>query len=311
MVAQSVDDLFQQAREAMEGRNWSKSRQLYLQALAIKSDSPDVHYGLASVCFQMNDLPSAAYHFKEVTRLDPLRAGAFINLGAVYNLLEQFDDAIPVLCRAIQLDAQRAEGYYNLALVYRHKGQIQQSIQAYQDTLRVNPRMHDAHFNLANLHMELEEYDQAMTHYKFALQLRPNWDKAAAGLEQAREALAEEEEREYRNRTIDQLAAHASKGDPERSPSPKRQDALLSSMQRAALDSESCGQHLQQILDNEIEPALKELSAYLLAPDASISELDPCVQKLEAAVQNLRGTHRTLLKGIEKVRALGDRLLQK
>src|SRR5260370_1363901 len=87
-----------------------------MRALSMKPDSPDVHYGLATVCFLVNDLPSAAYHFKEVTRLDPLRAGAHINLGAVYNRLDQVDEAIQVLRRGIQLDTHRAEGYYNLGL---------------------------------------------------------------------------------------------------------------------------------------------------------------------------------------------------
>ena len=107
MPAESVESLCQRARESMEQRNWEKSRQLYLQALSLRADAPDVHYGLATVCFQMRDLPSAAYHFKEVTRLDPLRAGAYINLGAVQNLLQQYDEAVTVLRRGLQLDSAR------------------------------------------------------------------------------------------------------------------------------------------------------------------------------------------------------------
>src|SRR5438132_13997124 len=118
MAAESIEEICQRAREALEQRNPERARQLYLQALGLKSDSPDVHYGLATVCFQLKDLPSAAYHFKEVTRLDPLRPGAYINLGAVYNLLDQLDDAIPALRRAIQLDPHRGEAYHNLGLVY-------------------------------------------------------------------------------------------------------------------------------------------------------------------------------------------------
>ena len=42
-----------------------------------------------------------------MTRLDPKRAGAYINLGAIYNLLDQLDDAINVLRKGIGLDPRR------------------------------------------------------------------------------------------------------------------------------------------------------------------------------------------------------------
>ena len=96
MAGESIDSLCQKAQQALaQGKN-EPARQLYLQALAVRADVPDVHYGLATVYFLLNDLAKAAYHFKEVTRLDPLRAGAYINLGAVYNRLEMLDEAIPV-----------------------------------------------------------------------------------------------------------------------------------------------------------------------------------------------------------------------
>src|SRR6185436_14585964 len=123
MAKETVDILCQQAQQAIADGNHERARTFFQQAIGLRSDNPDAHYGMATVCFLTNDLPSAAFHFKEVTRLDPLRAGAYINLGAVYNRLEQFDDAIPVLRRGIQLDMNRAEGYYNLGLVYKRKGQ--------------------------------------------------------------------------------------------------------------------------------------------------------------------------------------------
>src|SRR5437016_1687796 len=125
MAGENIDSLCQKARQAVAQSNYEQARHLYLQALGLKSDAPDVHYGLATVCFQLNDLPSAAYHFKEVTRLDPLRAGAYINLGAVYNRLDQVDEAIQVLRRGIPLDTHRAERYYNLGLAYARKQQIE------------------------------------------------------------------------------------------------------------------------------------------------------------------------------------------
>src|SRR5712692_4466892 len=141
MVSESIETLCHKARQAVAQGQYEQARQLYLQALGLKSDAPDVHYGLATVCFLLHDLPSAAYHFKEVTRLDPLRSGAHINLGAVYNRMGLLDEAIPVLRRGIQLDHGRAEGYYNLGVVYRRKGQPDLAIQAYREAVRINPRM--------------------------------------------------------------------------------------------------------------------------------------------------------------------------
>jgi len=189
MVPDKVERLCRRAQQAIAERDWDKAKQGYLMALAMRSDLPDVHYGLATVYFQQRELTSAAHHFREVTRLEPNRAGAHINLGAVLNLLNQYDEAIAALRRGIQLDPQRVEGYYNLGLVYRRKGQADLAITAYREAIRLNPRMADAHLNLANLYLERENARMALNHYQQAAQLRPNWDKALEGIEQAKAIL--------------------------------------------------------------------------------------------------------------------------
>ena len=190
MVPGKIERLCLKARQSIEERDWEKAKQAYLMALGLKSDSPDIHMGLATVYFQLRELTSAAHHFKEVTRLDPLRAGAYINLGAVLNLLQQLDEAVAALRRGIQLDPRRVEGYYNLGLVYRRKGQLDLSIQAYREALRLNPRMADAHLNLGNLYVEKQQYRQALQNYEEALKIRPDWDKAFEGREHAQEMLS-------------------------------------------------------------------------------------------------------------------------
>jgi tetratricopeptide (TPR) repeat protein len=311
MAKESVETLCQKAQRAIQEANNELARQLYLQALGLKSDSPDVHYGLATVCFLLNDLTSAAYHFKEVTRLDPLRAGAYINLGAVYNRLNQLDDAIPVLRRGIQIDSSRAEGYYNLGLAYRRKGQPDLAIQAYREATRINPRMADAHYNLGNLYLEKEQYGLATAHYRQALELRPNWEKAERGLESAEAAQQgqgaegaaaappKEEAKSTARRALD----------PERVVDPGHHGTLLSTLHKATIESEGYGRNFFKILETEIEPAIKELSSCLLYPDSTAAELDQCVQKFESAIASMRSAQRNLQSSMERVRAVGDQLL--
>jgi tetratricopeptide (TPR) repeat protein len=287
-----------------------------LQALGLRSDSPDVHHGLATVCFQLHDFPSAAHHFKEVTRLDPLRAGAFINLGAVYNRLDQLDDAIPALRRGIQLDSRRAEGYYNLGLVYRRKGQPDLAIHAYREALRINPRMVEAHYNLANLYLEKEQYRPAIAHYKQALELRPGWENAVQGLAEAESHLAATGQPSESVSSVPKLKLPAEPAAPtgnrnlERSLDPNEHGSLLTTLHKATIESENFGRHFQKVVEGEIEPAIKELSSCLLYPNTSIREMDECVQKFEHALQSMRSAQRNLQLSIERIRTLGDRLFE-
>src|SRR5262245_2175915 len=192
MGPDKVEKLCQRAQQAIAERDWDKAKQSYLMALGLRSDLPDVHYGLATVYFQLRELTSAAHHFREVTRLDPQRAGAFINLGAVLNLMSLYDEAMTVLRRGIQIDGQRTEGYYYLGLGYKKNGQVDLAITAYKEALRINPRLGDAHLNLANLYMERQQPRLALQHYEQALQLRPGWEKAIDGIDQAKAAVMAE-----------------------------------------------------------------------------------------------------------------------
>jgi Flp pilus assembly protein TadD/exonuclease VII small subunit len=312
MAKETIEGLCQKAQRAVAEGDNETARQLYLQALGLKSDAPDVHYGLATVCFLLSDLTSAAYHFKEVTRQDPLRAGAHINLGAVYNRMGLLDEAIPVLRRGIQLDHGRSEGYYNLGVVYRRKGQPDLAIQAYREAVRINPRMADAHFNLGNLYVEKEQFGIALAHYKQAVELRPNWEKAVSGLEQCEQMV----ERSRAPLAPTAAAADTTTGpsapqlDPERIVDPEAQGTVLSAVHKATVDSDNAGHDLLRIMEREIEPAIKELSTCLLYPDSTAGELDQCLAKFDAAVANMRNTQLTLSTSMQKVQKLGEQLLR-
>ncbi len=284
-----------------------------MQALAIRGDLPNVHYGLATVCYLMNDLPNASHHFREVIRLDPLRAGAYINLGAIYNKLNQLEEAISVLRKGIQLDHKRAEGYYNLGLVYRRQGKIDLAIQAYKEATRINPRMNDAHFNLANIYVEKGQYNLAVSHYEHALEVRPNWQKAAKALEQTQAILrverGETEPVEPENEQ-DEDPTEKIILDINRQVDPEKHGSILKNLHRATIDSENQSRDFVQLLTAEIESAIKDMSSGLLYSHQSSIELDQCVQKVEKALEHLESAQKTLQNRMEEVRFFGDKLVQ-
>jgi tetratricopeptide (TPR) repeat protein len=299
MVPGKIEKLLLKAKQAIAARDWEKAKQAYLMALGFKSDLPDIHYGLATVYFQLQEFTSAAHHFKEVTRLDPLRAGAYVNLGAVHNLLHQFDDAIAALRRGIQIDPQRVEGYYNLGLVYRHKGQIELAIQAYREAVRINPRMADAHLNLANLLLDKNQLRQAMEHYDHALGIRPGWDKALDGKAHV-EALLEPPTEQETIQAVVKTAKHDVE-DLNRILDPMHDGEMLTWVHSISSETETFGKQIEQLLLEQVEPAVKELGVTLLNPDGSRIALHNSIGRFEGVVDQLRALMQALQASMNRL----------
>jgi cytochrome c-type biogenesis protein CcmH/NrfG len=316
MGAEGVESLCQHARAALAQRDLDRALQCYQQALTLKASSPDIHYGLATVYFLLNDLPKAAHHFKEVTRLDPSRAGAYINLGSVYYRLDLLDEAIKVLRRGIQLDVRRAEGYYNLGVVYRQKKQLKLALEAYREAVKVNPHLAEAHLNVANIYLEMENLRQAILHYKMALEIRPDWQNAEKGLIAAEEALAAMEQAEEPPPAeapepgTGQPEALMPALDPERTVDPNIHGPLLTAVHSSTIDSDSEGRRLVDLLEKEVEPAIKNLSSGLMMSDSSLLELEDRLRKFVSALHAMRGVQRNLEDHLHRVQTLAEQLIR-
>ena len=305
MVLDAFEELSQKGRQALAEGNGVQARQFYLKALAERPDSADAHYGLATACFLLADLETAAFHFKEVTRLDPLRPGAHINLGAVYNRLGQIDDAIKALRRGIQLDSRRAEAYYNLGVAYRRSGQLELAVQAYREATHLNPRMPDAHYNLANILLEMGRYSQAIAHYKQALEISPRFEKARIGLGQAEAALYQETGGPAPSPPPTKTVGLSN---PERTLDPVLDGPVLTVLHKATVVTENYARDFCKLVEQDVEPSIKELSSTLLYPERSGGSLSDRVAKFENALTSVRGMQRNLQSSIRRLREINDRL---
>jgi tetratricopeptide (TPR) repeat protein len=315
MANEPLELLRKQAQDALSRGQYQEARQIYQQALGYQSDSPDIHYGIATVCFLLGDLHSAMYHFKEVIRLDPLRAGAYINLGAVYNRLEQYDEALTTLRRGIQLDTNRAEGYYNLALVYKQLGQLDMAVNAYREAIRLNARMYDAHYNLANILREKGQHLLAIVHYRQALEIRPKWEKGRVALEAAQAEHAAAQETSSTAAAAKPPSGELSlprsgedKIDPERMIDPSIHANYLRDLHEIIIDTDNKSQGMLEFLQKEVEQAIRDLSISILTPKDSKYTLDDQIRRFDDAVVELQKLQEALQKRILRAKLLSEQI---
>jgi tetratricopeptide (TPR) repeat protein len=307
MGTDDLQALCHKARQALADGNAPLARQTYFQALAQQPDNPDVHYGLATTCFMLQDFNGAIYHFNEVIRLEAHRVGAYINLGAVYNQMNRPDDALNVLRQAIKLDGKKAEAYYNLGLAYRLKGQLELAIQAYREATHLNPNLVDAFYNLANSLQDLGRHAQAAQHYKRVLAMDRHFEAARIGLQQAEQAMHQHPAPASVAPSTTKLAATGV--DMNQPLDPTGDGPALRALHRTTAVAENTVRDLHRVLEEELEPAIKELSSALLTGRSSVTELSERLERFELAMNRTRALKKTWQQNMQILRELNDKLM--
>lgn len=185
MSDETTADRMLQARDALRAGDCDWAAELFRSILEDEPLHYDAHEGLAMACFVLKDYATAVTHFTRMTQLKPTDGKPWINLGAVYNKMQQYQKSIDALRKGIAKEKKSAEAYYNLGLAYKGLNQLSMAVTAYRDAVKVNPQMVEAHTNLGNVLVEMKNYQQAISHYRMALEIDPEFDRARRGLEHA------------------------------------------------------------------------------------------------------------------------------
>lgn len=303
-------DLIHKAQAALHQKHQQEARSYFFLALEAAPDHPDAHYGLATVSFHQGDVLAAAYHFREVIRHDVGRAGAYVNLGAIYNHLGRDDDAVVILRKGIQLDPNRAEGFYNLGLVLRKMGRIDDAAAAYQEAVRLQPGLGEAHFNLANLYLDAEEFTEAIVQYREALKSRSNWPAARQGLAIAEAAL-------HDPRTTVPLTDAAAAPPPPtpideskltRLIDPNIHHAILGDIHKTVAEADTCAKSLGGEVAQQLDAAMKELAQCFLRSDTPGFILAKRLEAFEAAATRVKNAQHAFEQLHSKMAKFGDDL---
>ena len=148
----------------------------------------------------MNQNRRAIDDLNRAIELDPNMATAYLNRGAAYNSLGQYERAIDDLARAIKLDTKNAGAHTNIGLAYFMVNQYDHSIESLSEAVRLAPRNAIVLLNRGNVYARLGFRDQAVQDYSAAEQTDPRLIASYGGSarlleEMGRQTLAIRDER--------------------------------------------------------------------------------------------------------------------
>jgi len=151
-----------------------------LEAAELDPTNSDIHHELALVYRDLGEFQLSLAHFKKALALRPEFPQAWNNMGTVYLLLRQWDQAINCFQMAVGDILYRTPhyAYNNLGFAYLKKDQYQKAIANFQKALKFAPLFTPAQTNLGLALERMNRWEEAVDTYKKAISMDPEYPAA-------------------------------------------------------------------------------------------------------------------------------------
>ena len=113
-------------------------------------------------------------YLRQVIQLDPSYAGALIASGSLSNFMEDYQQAILDLTRAIDIDSEDHRAYINRGIAYRNTGQPDKALKDYNHAIQLNPKDAGVYNNRGNVYSQLGQDREALSDYNASIEINPN-----------------------------------------------------------------------------------------------------------------------------------------
>ncbi|MEW5764509.1 MAG: tetratricopeptide repeat protein [Acidobacteriota bacterium] len=105
--------------------------------------------------------------------------GLYLNLGAAYFNLKNFEAAIGAFEKAVELNPFGTKALLYEATCYHELGQDEKVMEAYQRAIDIDPADNELRYNIAQIHEKNGKLEEALTQYRAIFQANPDFKDVA------------------------------------------------------------------------------------------------------------------------------------
>jgi tetratricopeptide (TPR) repeat protein len=124
---------------------------------------------------QKRDFDQAIPLLEKAVKADENNAPAQFDLGFAYNEKRQFEKAIPCFKKGIALDRTNANAHNNLGAAYNGTQRHDEAIPCFEEAIKLEPNHLLAHYNLAFAYNAKKEYDKAIPAFEKAVAINDRY----------------------------------------------------------------------------------------------------------------------------------------
>lgn len=153
---------------------WENSFSLWSDAVRKEPDSWYARHNLGAAYDSLSRFDEAITEYEASLRINPSHAETYNDLGMVYYNQGRVNEAIKEYKKALMIDTNLYEALVNLGSAYSTQGMLDEAIKEYKRALKINPEKGQAHNNLGAVYEKLGQFEEAIKEYQIALKLNPD-----------------------------------------------------------------------------------------------------------------------------------------
>jgi tetratricopeptide (TPR) repeat protein/capsular polysaccharide biosynthesis protein len=145
----------------------------YQRALKLNPKSAQLHYHLGTLFYRLGKWADAVTSFRHAIALNSNYYNAYFLLARVWELQGKFEDAVKCYRHAMTLpDKNRVEAYNNLGALFLILGDVDDALSVLEDAIALNPNWASLYNNLGQA-LYQKKPDDAIRAYQHAISLDP------------------------------------------------------------------------------------------------------------------------------------------
>lgn len=136
----------------------------------------------ASRAMQAGDYDIALAMFRDILAENPTITTAYLGMGEIYLVQQDYEKAEPVYARAARLEPRNFEAQYGHGFALQMLQRFADAVRAYHRALTIDPDNPKANLNLATTYLQLSEPRNAVLFAERAVEVDPSNGAARANL---------------------------------------------------------------------------------------------------------------------------------
>lgn len=181
-LAWSINETLRMAAASAHAGNATEALTLYEKALEADPRNAQALFGIGTLAVRFGQPERGARHLRNAIARNRNVAEYHVHLSSALIDLDQLDEALVVVRRALKLKPRDAEALSNLGTILLKRDELDAAIVPLQRALDINPKLTTAHQNMAGVLLKQGRIDEALCCYRSTVMCDPDYRGGYLGM---------------------------------------------------------------------------------------------------------------------------------